>query len=110
SGGAVEAIRLVAEDSDLESLVAMAVRARPELLAQSAVVREVQTRVWQERVRPWLPAVTVGYSAGEFGGGSNLVAENFSRLSARSDFTLLAFWNVQNLGVGNHGRVSRARA
>ena len=52
-GGPVEPLRLVAEDSELESLLATAVMARPEIWAQSAAIQEAQTRMRQERVRPW---------------------------------------------------------
>lgn len=108
--GSVESIRLVAEETDLESLLADAVQFRPELIARSALIEEADTQVRQERVRPWLPLLAVGYSAGEFGGGSNQVADRFGPLLARSDLTVIAFWNVQNLGVGNHARLRRARS
>lgn len=109
-GGPPLPFRLVAEDTELESLVGIAVRSRPELFARSAEVQETQTRVRQERVRPWLPLVSVGYSAGGFGGGSNLAAEEFLPLQGRSDFALIAVWTLQNLGVGNQVRVRTARA
>ena len=105
-----EAFRLVSEDSDSESLVAIASQSRPELLAQSATIQEAETRVRQERMRPWLPLVAIGYSGGVFGGGSSLVADDFSSLKGRSDFDVMAVWNVQNLGFGNYARVRRARA
>ena len=78
--------------------------------ARSALVQEAQTRVRQERVRPWLPLLSVGYSGGGFGGGSNLVADRFGPLSGRSDFDVAAVWTVQNLGGGNLARVRRADA
>lgn len=109
-GGPIEAFRLVPEDTALDSLVAIAVKSRPELAARSAAVQEAQTVERQERVRPWLPLLAVGYSSGRFGGGSNLVEDEFGPLKGRSDFTVLAVWNIQNLGVGNHARVSRADA
>jgi outer membrane protein TolC len=109
-GGLPLPFRVVAEDSDLESLVGIAVRARPELIARSAEIQETLTRVSQERVRPWLPLVSVGYSAGGFGGGSNLVADDFGPLQGRSDLAVMAVWTIQNLGVGNHARVRRAGA
>ncbi len=109
-GGPVESFRLIDEDADTESLVAGAVRMRPEVFARSADVREAQTRVRQERVRPWVPLVSVGYSGGWFGGGSDLVATDFGPLKGRSDFDVLAVWTGQNLGFGNHARVRQADA
>src|SRR5262249_48031452 len=63
-GGNVEPFRLVPEESDPEGLIAEALRERPEVAAQSAVIGEAQTRVKQERARPWLPIVYAGYSYG----------------------------------------------
>ena len=108
--GTVELIRLVAEDSDLESLTTIAIRSRPELTARAAQVQEAQIHVRQERVRPLLPLVAVGFSSGGFGGGSNQVADDFSPLKTRTDFAVMAVWDLQNLGFGNHARVSEARA
>jgi outer membrane protein TolC len=109
-GNRVESFRLVEENADLESLLAVALGARPELAARAAEIQEAQTRVRQERARPWLPLVAVGYSAGAFGGGSNRVSTNFSPLQDRNDFAVLAAWNIQNMGLGNRARVSRAGA
>jgi outer membrane protein TolC len=109
-GGPVEPFRLIAEDADTEALVAVAVRSRPEIFSRSAEIQEAQTRVRQERVRPCLPLIAVGYSAGLFGGGSNQVPEEFGPLKGRSDFSAIAVWNIQNLGVGSGARVHRATA
>jgi outer membrane protein TolC len=109
-GGSVESFRLIPEDTDIESLVARAVQSRPEVFARSAEMREAQTRARQERVRPWLPLVSVGYSGGWFGGGSNQVASSFGPLSGRSDFDVFAIWTAQNLGFGNVARYRVADA
>jgi outer membrane protein TolC len=109
-GGPIEAIRLIPEDTDLEVLVAAAVRSRPELLARSASVQEAQVRVRQEQVRPWVPTLSVGYSAGVFGGGGSKAVTDFSPYSGRSDFDVIAVWNFQNLGFGNLARTQRADA
>jgi len=79
-------------------------------LTRSAEIAVAQTRVRQERVRPWLPIVSVGYSGGLFGGGSNLAATEFGPLKGRSDFDAFAVWNMQNLGFGNRAQVRRADA
>jgi outer membrane protein TolC len=109
-GGAVQPFRLVPEDTDTEPLVAGAVRSRPELAARAAEILEAQTRVRQERVRPWVPLVSAGYSGGAFGGGSNLAPSDFGLLRGRSNFDVAAVWTVGNLGVGNRARVRRADA
>jgi outer membrane protein TolC len=109
-GGPIEAVRLIPEDTDLEVLVAAAVRSRPELLARSAAVQEAQIRVRQEQVRPWVPTLSVGYSAGVFGGGGSQATTDFSPFFGRSDFDVIAVWNLQNLWVGNRARTAQADA
>jgi outer membrane protein TolC len=109
-GGPIGTIRFVAEDTDLDTLLATALRFRPELSAQAAGIAVAQTQVRQERIRPFLPLLAVGYSAGAFGGGSNLVPSDFGPLSGRSDLQVMAVWNVQNLSAGNVSRVRGASA
>jgi outer membrane protein TolC len=109
-GGPVELIRMTPEDADPEALVAGALRARPEVFARAAQILEAQTRIRQERVRPWVPIVSVGLSAGGFGGGGSLATSNFGRISGRTDFDAFAVWNIQNLGFGNRARVNQADA
>lgn len=108
--GRVLPVRLIREDADPEGLIAEAVAARPEVAARSAALDEARTRAGQERVRPWLPTATVGYSYAAFGGGGNLTADPFSPLRGRSDFTAAAVWTMQNLGGGNRARVRAADA
>jgi outer membrane protein TolC len=109
-GGPVLPVRLIPEDSEIETLVAQGVESRPELAARSAEVQEARTRVRQEQVRPWVPLLSAGYSYGGFGGGSNLVSSRFGPFSGRSDFDVFAVWNIQNLGFGNRAQVRRADA
>jgi outer membrane protein TolC len=109
-GGAPEPFRLIPEETDAEVLIAQALRARPELATQSANIREAQIRVRQEKVRPFLPTVSVGVSTGAFGGGSNLAGSNFSPLAGRTDIDAVAVWNIQNLGFGNWARARAANA
>ncbi len=58
-------------------------------------------------MRPVLPTVAVGYSAGTLGGGSNLqqapfnVPQTFGAFGARTDFDAMALWTMENFGVGN---------
>ncbi len=83
---------------DVDAMVAMALGSRPEV-AQYAAMREAAGwRVQEERMRPWIPSVQVGTSAGGFGGGPS---SSFTNESGRSDVDLLAVWEWKNLGVGN---------
>jgi outer membrane protein TolC len=107
-GGPVEWMRLTDEDADLESLIATATANRPEVAVQSAVIQVAQTRVKQEKTRPFLPIISVGFSAGGMGGGTS--SSDFAAMKGRSDFDAFAVWNVQNLGFGNVARVRAAGA
>lgn len=109
-GGDLHPVCLVPEASDPETLIAEAERARPEMAARSAALAEARTLARQERVRPWLPTLSVGYSYAGFGGGSDRTADPFGSLHSRSDFDAAAVWTFQNLGVGNRARVRTADA
>jgi outer membrane protein TolC len=97
---------LVEPDLTLEQLIAIAQRERPELAAIRAEIARKSTQVRQERLRPLLPTVAVGYSAGGFGGGTNRtdlvpIHPQFGRIGSRADFDVIAYWSVQNMGAGN---------
>jgi outer membrane protein TolC len=109
-GGPIPVVQLVDPDADLEALVQIAVRNRPEVGARSADVAVVATRLRKERVRPLLPFITVGFSAGEFGGGSDQTTPRFGSFNGRTDFDALAVWSLQNLGLGNLAVQRRLRA
>jgi len=109
-GGNIPRLRLVPETYDDQELVTQAIQGRPEVLARSAAIGEAQTRVKQERVRPWLPTLSIGYSYAGFGGGSNQVASDFGPLKSRNDFDVVAVWTVENLGLGTRARVRQASA
>lgn len=94
---------LIDLQSPLQSLLQTSERWRPELASRSMEVAERQTRVRQERMRPLLPTISVGYSAGGFGGTGNFFSNNspFASIAPRSDFDAFAVWTLQNLGAGN---------
>jgi outer membrane protein TolC len=54
--------------------------------------------------------LSIGYSAGQFGGGSNLADSRFGHFSGRTDFDAYAVWSLENFGVGNWARQRRRRA
>jgi outer membrane protein TolC len=100
-GGPIPILRLVDPSYRLPVLIDVALNRRPELAARNAEIVENQLRYRQERARPLLPTIDIDFSAGVFGGGSNLVSPAFGNFSGRSDFNVIAFWTVQNLGLGN---------
>jgi len=103
-------ILLVDENCDVEGLLQMAASNRPEVGSRIAELREAQVRLRQERTRPLLPLVSVGFSYGTFGGGGNVVPTPFGNFSSRTDFDVLAVWSLQNLGLGNRAINNRVRS
>jgi outer membrane protein TolC len=102
--GPIPVLELVDPKCKLDELLEIALRQRPDLAARGAEVAEREIRFRQERTRALLPTISVGFSAGSFGGGSNLVDPHFGRFAGRTDFDVLAFWTAQNLGIGNVAR------
>lgn len=95
-------ITLISTEVPLESLIAQGVSARPEVSREYAQVAATESRVSQERWRPWVPNLHVGVGGGTFGGGRN---DDFGSFSGRYDLDALAVWEVRNLGFGNRALV-----
>ena len=90
----------------LPELLAIALLSRPELAARRSEVRRALYELSLAKVLPFSPTVILGFSAGGFGGGSNLVADagtapRFGDLDGRTDFDAAVFLTFRNLGVGN---------
>ena len=109
-GGPLALVTVLARDESLEELVETALRFRPEMGARTSEVAAAQVRVRQEQLRPLLPTLAAGFSAGTFGGGSDLVSSTFGSFSGRSDFDAMALWTFQNFGVGNISLRNQRRA
>ncbi len=109
-GGPIAGINLFGPEEDLQALIRMAERRRPELASASAAIQQDTVRLRQEQTRPLFPLVSVGYSAGSFGGGSVLFPPKMGNFAGRSDVDVLALWSLQNMGVGNFATVSERRA
>jgi outer membrane protein TolC len=104
-----------------ESLV-VAMLQRPELKAQQNSVRRSLLELDSAKLLPFSPTIFLGFSAGGFGGGSNLVAQpigttpfarnqsEFGNFADRTDLDVMAYWSLQNLGVGNKSLIQIARS
>jgi outer membrane protein TolC len=103
-------LQIVDPRADLSALVEQAMAAHPELVARSADIAYQEIRVRQERVRPFLPVVAVGFSAGDFGGGGPATVPRITNFAARTDLDVVAVWTLQGLGVGNRGLQNVARS
>jgi outer membrane protein TolC len=112
--GPIELLDLIDENSDVELLVNQAMHLRPEVISRSAEIGAAEYRHQSEQMRPWLPLLSVGFSSGAFGGGSNrqdLGVPNFYYTTAgRTDFDVWAIWTLQNLGAGNRAWQGMRRA
>ena len=101
AGGPLVPINLIALDTPTHDLIAYALQNRPDLAARSAEVARAEVHYHEELARPWIPTVWLGYSAGVFGGGSNVVPPTLAHFGGRSDFDVSLFWTIMNLGAGN---------
>ena len=101
---------IVAEEIPIQELLATALLRRPELKAQQAVIRQAFLALRAARALPFTPTVLIGYSAGTFGGGSELSPPEFGDFQGRSDFDAVAYWTLQNLGVGNVALIREAQS
>ncbi|HZZ82326.1 MAG TPA: TolC family protein [Gemmataceae bacterium] len=103
-------IQLVDPETPLETLVETAVAQRPEVAARTIDVNTSQVHLRQEKMRPFLPKIVLGASTGNFGGGADVVGYRFSHFNFRADYDAMAFWTLQNLGVGNRALQNQARS
>jgi outer membrane protein TolC len=110
AGVPIAVVQLIDPTKPLADLLQVAVRNRPEVLAASAAISASRARVNQEAARPFFPLLSVGYSAGYFGGGSNRVQSFFFNFRGRDDFDVFAVWTLQNVGLGNLAHVRERRA
>ena len=114
---------IVPDPVPLADLLAVALLQRPELAARRSQIREMLYELSLAKVLPFSPNVVLGFSAGGFGGGSDLVStppgivsgngqstlsSRFSNLDGRADFDVVVFWTFRNLGVGNVALVRAA--
>jgi outer membrane protein TolC len=109
-------VTLVALDNPVDDLIPVALRNRPELAAQQALVEATLVRLRQERLRPLIPSVLLRgastnpagtLAGGYFGGGVN---DRLSNFGARSDFDIQVLWQLDNLGFGYKALVDQRRA
>ncbi len=108
--GPVELVEMVNLNQPIENLIATALEYRPEMGARAAAIAASEERYHQERARPFLPTISVGYSAGGFGGSSNLTTSTSANFNSRTDLDVYAYWTWQNLGLGNLALQRRRRA
>ena len=62
-----------------------------EMGAWAGTIAAAEARLRQEQVRPWVPLLSVAFSAGDFGGGGTLIGYRFAHFSGRTDFSALDY-------------------
>jgi outer membrane protein TolC len=90
---------LIDPDQGSGDLLALGLSNRPELGEARHLVCEAVNRYERERYAPLLPSVLLGLSDGSFGGG---MGGNLGNSGNRIDFDAVAFWELRNLGFGEH--------
>ena len=75
-----------------------------------AAIREAFLALEGSHALPFSPTILLGFSAGGFGGGSNLVQPVFGGFGGRQDIDAIAYWTLQNMGVGNLALINVARS
>lgn len=108
-------ITLVDPGRALDELMPIALRSRPELIAQQALVDKSAVRIRQEKLRPVLPSILVtGWQApggmttevGIIGTGMNNTLTNWT---FREDISLQAVWQLDAMGLGNLAMIKQQR-
>jgi outer membrane protein TolC len=94
----VAATNLVNPDEPVARMVATALKFRPETTQMRAEVAAAGHRLTQQKVKPFLPNVSAGYSNYEFAagqGGATDASDN------REEVTAMIYWKLEGLGFGN---------
>jgi outer membrane protein TolC len=101
---------IVPDPTPVGELIALGLLQRPELGERRAAVREALLLMEGAHVLPFSPTILLAFSAGGYGGGSNLVRPIFGGFGGRTDFDAAAYWTIRNLGVGNLSLIKLANA
>jgi outer membrane protein TolC len=101
---------IVPDPIPVRELIAIALLQRPELAANRAAIQQALLTLEGAKVLPFSPTILIGFSAGGFGGGSNLVRPVFGGFGGRTDFDAIGYWSLLNMGVGNLAQINLARA
>ncbi len=93
--------------SSLDHLVATAIQNRPDLAANRELVAAAWARVCKAQRGPLLPKLQAADQGGNFGGGINSTIGNNG---GRNVLTGMLYWEIRNLGFGNHVEVLERHA
>lgn len=94
----VAAVDLVNPDEPVARMVATALRFRPETTQMRAEVSAAASRLTEQKVKPFLPNVSAGYSNYDFGAGQG---GSTSASDDREEVAAMIYWKLEGLGFGN---------
>ena len=100
---------LVPDPIPVGELIALGCCAGPSWRHSASVIQGLLL-LDEAKALPFSPTIYLGFSAGGFGGGSNLVRPIFGGFGGRTDLDAMAYWTIQNLGVGNVAMIRGANA
>lgn len=100
-------IELVSVELQPQELVALALTQRPEVAESRHLVGEAIERLQRERYAPLIPSVLLAMSYGGLGGG---LGSNLINFNDRFDADAVAYWEVRQLGFGEHAARHEARS
>jgi outer membrane protein TolC len=108
-------VTLIPEDQTAAELVPIAINNRPEIASQRELLAAANQRLKQERKRPFLPTMIMTSNSTTTGllAAGNLSAGRNAGLGANApaaNFEVAAVWQLQNVGIGNIGRIRQRHA
>ena len=106
----VAPMAIVPDPIPVAQLIALALTQRPEMAERRVVIREALLGLEGAHALPFSPTVLLAFSDGGYGGGSNLVRPIFGGFGNRTDVDLIAYWTLQNMGIGNLALIKIAKA
>jgi outer membrane protein TolC len=104
---AIPVFEIYSPDDDLSVLIDQALEHRPEIAQYDALVNAAEGEYKSERYSLFVPRVSLNYSSGDFGGAPG---SSVGGLSQRDDLALILYWQFDQFGFGNRGRVEEKRS
>jgi len=100
-------IEMVDITPGLADLIGIGLSNRPELAESQFLVAAAVERLRREKAAPLVPSVLLGASYGGNGGG---LGSNMNPFGDRFDGDVAAYWEIRNLGLGEHASRNGAGA
>jgi outer membrane protein TolC len=104
---AIPVMEIFSAEEDLDALLARALDRRPEVEQYEALVSAAEDDLTSERYGLFIPRVSLNYSSGDFGGAPG---SSVGGLRHRDDLALMLYWQFDQLGFANKGRIDEKRS